>query len=290
MQKGKKYHFDNFYTYPLSLNLIDLVQVGEIATNGEYTIERHNQVCSEISYVVSGECDFYTNDKVYHAKKGDIHVIGPNTTHEIVTASENGLRMKYIGFHFHKDTDMENVCRFFEQGADRLINEQSHLNALFENMMFEFYMQGECTKEMIDSNAMQILINVYRLFNSKQSSTEKKLSWDEFRRKTIMGQAVFRTLRMIDNNVADIENVNQLAEQIGYSASYLSRVFHQQMGITISDYIKMKKVEAAKEMLNGGMSVNDVSIRLGYPTTQSFVKMFKRYENNLPSKYKKEKQ
>lgn len=289
MQNGKKYHFDNIYTFPLSLNLFDLIQVGEIVTSGEYIIDRHNQVCSEISFVVSGECDFYTGDKVFHAKKGDVHVIGPNTTHEIVATSETGFRMTYIGFNFHSDTNLEDVYRFYKTGAFDLHNDQTRLNGLFEDLMFELYMHGDCTKEMIEANVVQIMIYVYRLFNSKKPDIEKKLSWNEFHKETIMGQAVFRTLRLIDNNVLDIENVNQLAEQIGYSASYLSRVFHQQMKITISDYIKKKKVEAAKEMLSNGMSVKDVSIRLGYYSTQSFVKLFKRYENVLPSEYKNRK-
>lgn len=286
--KGKKYHYDNVYTFPLSLQLIDLVQVGELVTQGDYVIEQHDQICSEISYVVSGQCDFYTNDKVLHAKKGDIHVIGPGNIHKIVAGTEDNLRMAYIGFHFHENEEMKEMAKFFREGAQFLQNDKMQLKTIFENLLFELHIARAYSKEMLNVYATQILVQVYRLFNSEDHGGDRLLK-DDLRMNYIMGHAVFQTLRYIDNNVEEVENVQQVASQLKYNPTYLSRVFGEQIGVTLSDYIKAKKVEAAKTMLKSGMSVNEVAQRMGYSTTQSFSKMFQRYEKCSPSAYKEGK-
>ena len=285
--KGKKYHYDNIYTFPLPLQSIGLVQVGEIITEGDYIIESHEQVCSEISYVVSGECDFYTGDKVFHAKKGDVHVIGPGTKHKIVARTEEDLRMTYMAFHFRDTTDMKEAKEFYQKGAMVLKNDKVQIKAIFDNLLFELHMNQVYSKEMLDIYATQMLVQVYRLFHLEEyrdtSSTK-----EDFHTNYIMGQAVFQTLRYIDNNVEDVGNIQQVANQLKYNPTYLSRVFSEQMGMTLSDYVKAKKVERAKEILKSGVSVDEVAQRLGYSTTQSFSKMFQRYEKCSPSAYKKD--
>ena len=285
--KGKKYHYDNIYTFPLSLQLIELVQVGEIITQGDYIIDSHEQVCSEISYVVSGECDFYTDDKVFHAKKGDVHVIGPGTRHKIVARTEDDLRMTYMAFHFRETENMKEAKEFFHNGAMFLKNDKMQLKAIFESILFELHMSQVYSNEILDAYTTQLLVQVYRLFHL-ETNGDTQLTKDDLRKNYIMGQAVFQALRYIDNNVEEVENIQQVAEQLKYNPTYLSRVFSEQMGVTLSDYIKVKKVERAKDILKRGISVDEVAQRLGYSTTQSFSKMFQRYEKCSPSTYKKE--
>lgn len=288
MNKGKKYHYDNVYTLPRPLRFIDLVQVGEIITQVDHVIELHDQVCSEISYVISGQCDFYIDDKVLHAKKGDIHVIGPGKTHKIVAGTEDNFRMAYIAFHFHENEDMKNMEKFFKEGALFLQNDKLQLKTTFERILSELYITGSYSNEMVDVYATQILIQVYRLFNP-EDRVDGRLYKGDLKSNYIMGYAVFQTLRYVDNNIEKIENVQQVASQLKYNSAYLSRIFHERMGVTLSDYIRSKKVEDAKGMLKSGMSVNEVAQRMGYSTTQSFSKMFQRYEKCLPSTYKEEK-
>ena len=285
--KGKKYHYDNIYTFPLPMRLIELVQVGEIITEEDYVIDCHEQVCSEISYVVSGECDFYTDDMVFHAKKGDIHVIAPGTRHKIAAKPGEDLRMTYMAFHFRDTVGMEEVRAFYQKGATFLKNDKMQIKTIFENILFELHMNQIHSNEMMDVYATQLLVQVYRLFHL-ESHCDIPLAKEDSRTNYIMGQAVFQALRYIDNNVEDVENIQQVANQLKYNPTYLSRIFSEQIGVTLSDYIKVKKVERAKEILKSGVSVDEVAQRLGYSTTQSFSKMFQRYEKCSPSTYKKE--
>lgn len=284
--KGKKYHYDNVFTSPLPLQMIELVQVGEIITEGGYTIDCHDQICSEISYVISGECDFYTGSQVFHAKKGDVHVIGPGVKHKIEAKTENDFRMAYMGFHFRDTESMKDAKSFFEKGAMVLKNDKMQLKGTFESILFELHLNRVYSDEILSAYATELLIQVYRLFHA-DARVESGLPANEFRRNYIMGQAAFHALRYIDNNVEDVESIQQVANQLRYNPTYLSRVFSSQTGVALSDYIKSKKVERAKELLKQDVSVDEVAQRLGYSTTQSFSKMFQRYEKCSPSVFKR---
>ena len=78
------------------------------------------------------------------------------------------------------------------------------------------------------------------------------------------------------------------ASQLQYNPSYLSRVFHEKTGMTLSAYIDEKKCTLAKELLKQGVNVGEVAERLGYASSQSFCKMFVRCVGCSPTAYLKQ--
>lgn len=282
---GKKYHFDNVYRPLYPLTLVKLYQAGEIIAGDNFLIPEHIQSCAEISYVVSGEGDFCTDDQVFHAKEGDIHVISPGKRHRILTGSHN-LRMTYIGFYFYEDGRAAELEDFYLNAPMHMKNERLRIKAAFEQLLTEIYLFQYRNTEMIDAYITQILIQVYRLFRLDQGRGEQSMV-EETRMKRIVGNIVFQSLRYIDEHIAQIESARQVADALGYHPAYISRVFREKTGMTIAQYLASKKTEMAKAMLAEGLSVSDTAQKLGYATPQSFCKMFRRSANCTPSEYKK---
>ncbi len=79
--RGRKYNFDNIFVPELKLPNVDVYQVGELIVDGEYGISEHTQLCNEISYVIAGKCEFYTNGKVVQASQGDVHIVAKGMRH-----------------------------------------------------------------------------------------------------------------------------------------------------------------------------------------------------------------
>lgn len=289
MQWGKRYHFNFVYEPPLPYSMVRLRQVGEIIVGDGYVIPEHMQPCVEISYVVSGECDFYVEDQVIHAKEGDVHVIEPGKRHMIVSGENNNLRMAYIGFYFHeneKRNEWSTLKKFYLNPPIQLRNEKKRIKALFEQLLMEIYLSEEYCREAIDACITQILVQVYRVFKGEELRI-KQYDVDESRMNHVVGHTVFQALRYIDNNIACIDNISQVAKALKYNPAYLSRVFGEKMGVTMSDYIANKKVEEAKGLLIKGVSISEIAYRLGYSSSQSFSKMFRRHVGNSPGEYKK---
>ncbi len=284
---GKRYHFDNVYHPYMQLSKVQLVQAGELIVGDGYLIPEHVQVCMEISYVVSGHCDFYTDSQVFHAKAGDIHVISQGKRHQIVAGSGDNLRMAYVGFLFQEEAGeaLAELKQFFENPPLQLKNEQNQIKALFEKILTELYISMPYGKEVIDSCMNQILVQVFRSFSTEGFKESPRIV-EEARMNRIVGHTIVQALRYIDSNIMQITSISQVAEQLKYNPAYLSRIFHEKTGITMSEYIAQKKIEIAKSLLASGKGVGETAQVLGYASSQSFCKMFRRYTKSSPSVYR----
>ena len=86
--------------------------------------------------------------------------------------------------------------------------------------------------------------------------------------------------------VIDIEGT-MLAEYTGLSESYLSRVFKQNLGISISDYIREKKIEKATHLLRySDKSIIDIANYLSFSSQSHFIQTFENFTGMTPKKYR----
>lgn len=78
-----------------------------------------------------------------------------------------------------------------------------------------------------------------------------------------------------------------LAEQTQLNPSYLSTLFKKEMGMTISDYIKAKRIETAKNMLKfSDYSYAQISSNLAYSSQSYFIQVFKDATGVTPKQYR----
>lgn len=90
-------------------------------------------------------------------------------------------------------------------------------------------------------------------------------------------------LKNLDKNV----QLADLAETMGYSAKYMSRLFKQQSGVGFSDYKTDIKIERAKELLEKtDYRIKRIAYELGYENSESFVRIFKKRTGTTPSRYR----
>lgn len=286
-QWGKRYHYDNIYSPMLELSKIKLKQAGEIIAGDGYEIAEHIQVCNEISYVVTGSCEFYVNGKKFHANEGDLQLVTTGMKHRIVANKQDNLRMAYIGFVFRDNTEEIKQMKDFYQNPPQLIQNDRYLSrTLYEQLLYEIYSTQIYSKEAMDACINQLLIHVYRIFQCGSEKENHRIV-KEARMEKIMGHAVFKVLRYIDNNLYQIESISEIAKELKYDQAYLSRIFHEKMGITLLRYIEEKKIKEAKKMMANGMSIGMIAAQLGYSSSQSFYKMFYRHEGCAPMTYLK---
>ena len=98
---------------------------------------------------------------------------------------------------------------------------------------------------------------------------------------------VERAKSFIAENLAEPVTVRDVADHVGLSPEYFTKLFKQETGLNIKEYILQTKVEAAKEMMaHSDLSVSLVAMELGWSNFSHFTQVFKKYENMTPSEYK----
>lgn len=83
--------------------------------------------------------------------------------------------------------------------------------------------------------------------------------------------------------------IEDVAEEIGVSASYLSRLFKKETGMSVSNYIREKKITMAKNLLRfSEYSLVDIANRLSFSSQSHFIQQFKEVVGMTPKKYRDE--
>ena len=87
----------------------------------------------------------------------------------------------------------------------------------------------------------------------------------------------------IDEHIEEELTVTGIAEEAGYSPSYLSRNFKNEMGIALKDYVTRRKLVKASEKIISGYRVIDAALLYGWETHAGFTKAFKKEFGFSPS-------
>lgn len=81
--------------------------------------------------------------------------------------------------------------------------------------------------------------------------------------------------------------VDQLAAEYGVSSSYLSRLFKKEVGISVSAYVRNKKIEVAKDLLKfSNFSMIEIANHLSFSSQSHFIQQFKDTVGMTPKKYR----
>jgi two-component system response regulator YesN len=102
-------------------------------------------------------------------------------------------------------------------------------------------------------------------------------------------KAVEHVKRWISANYNQHAELNMLANMVFLTPSYLSKLFKQEIGLTLTEYITEIRIKKAKQLLRNepNMKVHTIGAEVGYPDPAYFNKLFKRVVGITPSEYKK---
>lgn len=128
--------------------------------------------------------------------------------------------------------------------------------------------------EHIFSNISQIYVQICNDMNDRKKSHNNA-----------------QKLKIIDYVQASYLNPNlnlaMVADLFNLSEVYLSLFFKEQTGVNFSDYLENIRLEKAKELLCGtNLTVNEISLKVGYNTSNTFSRAFKRINGVSAGAYK----
>ena len=107
-----------------------------------------------------------------------------------------------------------------------------------------------------------------------------------FKQKRVASARIQKACAHIAANLEHPPTLEQLGRQIGCSSYYLSRLFSETMGMTISRYIRQLRVEHAAQLLaSGRFNVSEAAIEVGYQSLSHFSKAFKEVKGCHPSDF-----
>jgi len=106
-------------------------------------------------------------------------------------------------------------------------------------------------------------------------------------RENGMGALLLQAKKYVDTNYHKPVSLEEVAETIGISYYYLSKLFHDQFAITFMEYLKTTRIQQAiKLMLGGNMALKEVALSVGYKDPNYFSTAFKKETGMSPREYR----
>ncbi len=97
-----------------------------------------------------------------------------------------------------------------------------------------------------------------------------------------------RTIQYVLSHIEHPLTVQEISEQVGVSPNYLSGQFKSEMKITLTEYIRVQKLENSSRLLKyTSMSIQEICSYVGIHDSNYFSKIFKAHYEMSPSDYRK---
>jgi AraC-like DNA-binding protein len=105
--------------------------------------------------------------------------------------------------------------------------------------------------------------------------------------KNIFDQVLRYVMTVADEEFAAI-SVGTLAHLFNVERSKLTRQFKRQTGLTLEDFLFKEKMARAAFLLkaHGDITVKEVSKKIGFCTSDYFIRRFREYYGIVPGRYR----
>lgn len=102
-------------------------------------------------------------------------------------------------------------------------------------------------------------------------------------------QIVLEIDRCIKNGESDALTLRALAQKLGYSEYYTSRCFRKISGMTLKEYLHLRKLAfALKQLRDTQRSILEIALEYGFSSGEAFSRAFKATYGQTPREYRKE--
>ena len=102
-------------------------------------------------------------------------------------------------------------------------------------------------------------------------------------------ESVEKAVEYIESNLTSELSIATIARKTNVSKSALYRGFHSAFGMTVSEYIRVKRIEYSVRLMRlGAYSVEELALRSGFAGASYYSRAFKKHMGTSPARYKRE--
>lgn len=281
-------------------NIHPFVRMVKIKKTFKYESE-YEDIDHVMVYIMQGTVIYTVSGIPYKLTAGDAIIMPPYFYHYVLSSDNDTLIQYILHFDLFTNSDREKLphrsaLSFYPQppipDCEKLFGnnvytvtfspeERFQIENLFLQMYQEFSQQKVGYQNMLRSMSTQIIFSFLRCIPSENLG---KITTSEKSSKTwLLVKNALEYIWLHYNE--DLENIT-IANAVNVSPNYLTKVFHQQLGIPLHKYITSYRLKQAQQMLlNSKYNITEVAENCGFSSIHVFSKLFKKKFGVNPSEY-----
>ena len=259
--------------------VIKAVSVLEFANM--YATQEHKSSSHELLYVLDGTMTLHLEVNLeFHAVPGDILLVRKNTLHRDEFKLLRGLKILFIAFHWEAES-------YFEKVDNRTLIHLSYEGKTEVRRKIEFLRscwstESDSEEKAYANDQLHSILLLFYFDQLKYARTRIRLQ----KTNLSLQELASRARDYLRQNYASALSLKETAEHLRISAPYLSRLFHEELGVSFSKYLTELRLNAATNLLlNTNLQVAEIAHQCGFSSSSYFIKVFSDHFGVTPKEF-----
>ncbi|HEM5490528.1 TPA: AraC family transcriptional regulator [Streptococcus suis] len=231
-----------------------------------------------LHFITNGKGKISINGETTELTAGDIFVL-PKNQSIFYQADENSpWTYTWVGFSGSR--------------AETILSQ----TRLLEKYFLHSHLESEILKKMIDINQTEVqclpmiteLILIGHLNQLLAALVQEFPNESLKESSTLAKNYVHHAIKLIHSQYNSPIKVNEIADHLALSRSYLYKIFKQETGYAIKDYILQIKMKRSCQLLEDPTrNITEIAYSVGYQDPLTFSSAFKNYFHMSPTEFRK---
>jgi AraC-like DNA-binding protein len=160
--------------------------------------------------------------------------------------------------------------------------EKTNILSILENIEKLYDPEDEYANHIILANIIHYIVEV-----AKMVDEEQKIAYNFVGSVEKNSEIINRIIQFINDNIDQKISVDTISKEMNFCKSYVQHLFKDGMGVPISKYILIQKMQTANFLLEEGKTLKEVAKELGYKYYPTFFSAYKKFFGYSPKERKK---
>ena len=243
---------------------------------GETHYNTHSHPRYEMMFIDEGCVEYLVENRRHELKKGDVLLVKSGILHFARTIVASPSKRYCIGF-FPESIPHGNLAKeIFDKGEHFVLGENSLFSKL-TNALCHKLENSNTNAKVFTKNLMDSLI--LALSEETLGAEEEPKSSDS---------SLKRIIDYINANLTTIKTMDDIADALFFSKSYLGHLFKKETNMGIMEYVRNKKVVRAHTLILNGEKPTEIYLECGFSNYPSFFRAYRAFFGFSPKMKKGE--
>lgn len=240
----------------------------------------------EVYVFLQGNVNYFVEQSCYQLVRGNVLIFNSQEVHSVANLTNDTYERLVLHFdpQFIKpfcstQTNLLDCFTNHPPGVHNLayLNETklNEYKKIFNTIRESLHNNSYGSDALLNASLIQLLVMINKMY---QENTITVLGTLPHRIQPIMNY--------IDMHIKEDLSLDNIAKALSLDKYYLCHLFKKETGSTLFQYIIVKRVALAKQLLLQGKSVTEVCDASGFNDYSNFIRTFKKVSGIPPGKYK----
>lgn len=248
-------------------------------------VKLHHHDFFEIYYLISGSMDYIVEGNRFTLLPGNMLLISPLDLHRPDPREQQSferivlwIAMPYLGILAQSIPELlPTLLSQTDAGRQFALSDAERVNieALLYALIEERFSEPHASREMCRMLLSVLFIRIQRRLMALPQAAGALSRTARSSVTPLLPAPLYDIFEYIDTHLEENLTLSSLAERFFLDANTLSRKFKREVGITVCEYIRKKRLAVARVKISQGMSATQAGASSGFADYSSFFRSFK---------------